>query len=164
MAPLIKLSKLSHWPAVEINSKQGAPASEVLNILQTARDRWWGCLMWMTLKVWENRTFLSFFICMQIRLLHKLTLELRVTPHLAESGPMRCSLVALLGSAWAFPCLRGRLESQCPSLFTNDYRSGGEWNCPGCRKMHITTVVPVYSGSIEMQNATVPTSERSSHN
>ena len=36
MAPLIKLSKLSHWPAVEINSKQGAPASQVMNILQTA--------------------------------------------------------------------------------------------------------------------------------
>lgn len=83
MAPLIKLSKLSHWPAVEINSKQGAPASQVMNILQTAcRGDWGGRglvdragLMRMTLKVAENRKILSFFICMQIRLLHKLTPE-----------------------------------------------------------------------------------------
>lgn len=82
MAPLIKLSKLSHWPAVEINSKQGAPASQVMNILQTAcrgdggaADR--ASMMRMTLKVAENRKILSFFICMQIRLLHKLTPEPR---------------------------------------------------------------------------------------
>lgn len=34
-------------------------------------------LMRMTLKVAENRKILSFFICMQIRLLHKLTPEPR---------------------------------------------------------------------------------------
>lgn len=70
MAPLIKLSKLSHWPAVEINSKQGAPASQVMNILQTACGGWGAAdraaMMRMTLKVAENRKILSFFICMQI--------------------------------------------------------------------------------------------------
>lgn len=94
MAPLIKLSKLSHWPAVEINSKQGAPASQVMNILQTvwrgglgeAADR--AGLMRMTLKVAENRKILSFFICMQIRLLHKLTPEPRCqSSSWVEAGP-----------------------------------------------------------------------------
>lgn len=95
MAPLIKLSKLSHWPAVEINSKQGAPASQVMNILQTAcrggtgggaADR--AGLMRMTLKVAENRKILSFFICMQIRLLHKLTPEPRCqSSSWEEAGP-----------------------------------------------------------------------------
>lgn len=96
MAPLIKLSKLSHWPAVEINSKQGAPASQVMNILQTAcrgdgegggaADR--AGLMRMTLKVVENRKILSFFICMQIRLLHKLTPEPRCqSSSWVEAGP-----------------------------------------------------------------------------
>lgn len=82
MAPLIKLSKLSHWPEVEINSKQGALASQVMNIPQTlwsggidgeVADR--ASLMLMTLNVVENRKILSFFICMQICLLHKLTPE-----------------------------------------------------------------------------------------
>lgn len=62
---------------MEINSKQGAPASQVMNILQTACGRGRVAdrdgLMRMTLKVAENRKIPSFFICMQIGLLHKLT-------------------------------------------------------------------------------------------
>lgn len=79
---------------MEINSKQGAPASQVMNILQTAcRGGWGGAadragLMRMTLKVAENRKILSFFICMQIRLLHKLTSEPRCqSSSWVEAGP-----------------------------------------------------------------------------
>lgn len=36
----MEFSKLSHWPEEEINTKQGAPSSEVMNILQTAREHW----------------------------------------------------------------------------------------------------------------------------
>lgn len=45
-------------------------------------------LMRMTLKVAENRKILSFFICMQIRLLHKLTPEPRCqSSSWVEAGP-----------------------------------------------------------------------------
>lgn len=84
-------------------------------------------LMRMTLKVAENRKILSFFICMQIRLLHKLTPEPRCqSSSWEEAGPppgprSRCthphfpSQVSggfILGS-------RGKVELQLrPLLFT----------------------------------------------
>lgn len=110
---------------MEINSKQGAPASQVMNILQTAcggdgeaADR--ASLMRMTLKVAENRKILSFFICMQIRLLHKLTPEPRCqSSSWVEAGPPpgprgRCTHPHFPSqvSGGFIPGSRGTVESQ----------------------------------------------------
>lgn len=73
---VIKFSKWSRWPALEINVKQGA------ELLRTAGVQRSSCA-WH----WKfgRRKILSFVICMQIPLLHKLTFEPRVSPHLGES-------------------------------------------------------------------------------
>ena len=136
MAPLIKLSKLSHWPAVEINSKQGAPASQVMNIFQTACrggwGGWGGCvgdsasLMPMTLKVAQNRNILSFFICMQIRLLHKLTPEPPVSVLIwggSRPPPPRWGPAATAASAPALLPLWGQRQLLKPRIRREGYKS-----------------------------------------
>lgn len=67
--------------------KQGAPTSEDAAFLPRQREAT-ALFMCLTLKVWRvggARKILSFVICMQIPLLHKLTSEPRVTPHLVKS-------------------------------------------------------------------------------
>lgn len=82
-------------------------------------------LMRMTLKVVENRKILSFFICMQIRLLHKLTPEPQCqSSSRAEAGLLPRPLVRLthprLGSAVALDTiLKSKWRNAAPPrLFT----------------------------------------------
>ena len=48
--PLDKTSQIKSLTCIELNTKQGAPSSKVMNILQTAREQGC-CLMLMTLKI-----------------------------------------------------------------------------------------------------------------
>lgn len=90
MAALIKLSKRSNWPALEINVKQGGGCFRANEYSSKGWARgdgsawcaWhWKFLVWNWINSVARHLYANF-------LLHKLTLEPGVTPHMDKSAPL----------------------------------------------------------------------------